>query len=701
MTNSRSEKYVSVNINIQVANNSSSRTALGDPMKAKRGRNSMFRRPAVSLRRIAICLVVIMLAALWLGKGEVGADDWQPIDAADLKMTNEPKAPGAPAIYLYRQVDRKESGRTTHTEYNYVRIKILTEEGRKYANVEIPYSKAVTAISGVKARTIHADGQIINFDGKIFENTIVKSKTMKYLAKTFTLPDVQVGSIIEYQYRYDFEDYWLFHSSWMISEGLFTKKAVFSLRPYERYEVQWSWPAGLPAGTTQPVDGPDHVIRMTSVDVPAFQVEDHMPPEGELKFRVNFVYSPDGFESDADKFWRKYGKKQYDQSEKFMDRRKAMEQAVAQIVAPPDSEETKLKKIYARCQQVKNRDFERKDELAKEEKSKTNENVEDVWKSGEGYSRDVNLLFLALARAASVEGYYVRLSERSEYFFNQKRMNSSELDADAVLVKLAGKDLYLDPATKFAPFGLLPWTETGVAGLRLDKQGGTWVQTTVPEASEGKTVREGDLKLSDDGALEGQVTVTHNGLRALQMRVSERFNDDTQRKENLEDDLKNIIPVTAEVTLTNRPDWNSSSETLVTEYHVKIPGWASSAGKRVLLPLGLFSGAQKHTFEHSQRTHAIYFPYLFETQDLAKIALPAGWKVDSLPKEVHIDAKAADYRIVAEEKENALLVTRTFKSELLLLQANFYPTLQRFYQQIRSGDEQQAVLRPGATSASN
>ena len=35
-----------------------------------------------------------------------GAEDWQPVTPEELKMTSEPAAPGAPAIYLYRQVDR-------------------------------------------------------------------------------------------------------------------------------------------------------------------------------------------------------------------------------------------------------------------------------------------------------------------------------------------------------------------------------------------------------------------------------------------------------------------------------------------------------------------------------------------------------------------------------------------------------------------
>jgi len=65
---------------------------------------------------------------------------------------------------------------------------------------------------------------IANFDGKVYEQTLEKTKGVKYLAKTFTLPDVQVGSIIEYHYNVDLEDYYIFRSYWILSEELFTKR---------------------------------------------------------------------------------------------------------------------------------------------------------------------------------------------------------------------------------------------------------------------------------------------------------------------------------------------------------------------------------------------------------------------------------------------------------------------------------------------
>jgi len=68
---------------------------------------------------------------------------------------------------------------------------------------------------GVRARTIEPDGSIVNFDGKIFEKELVKGRSLKYLAKTFTLPDVRVGSIIEYYFTWDLEEHYVFDSHWI------------------------------------------------------------------------------------------------------------------------------------------------------------------------------------------------------------------------------------------------------------------------------------------------------------------------------------------------------------------------------------------------------------------------------------------------------------------------------------------------------
>ncbi len=643
---------------------------------------------------------VLLAAGCWIRIAI--ADEWQPISPEELQMTSLPEAPGAPAAILYRQVDRDDSDRTAH-QYNYIRIKILTEEGRKYADVEIPYFKEEGTVHSLKARIIRPDGTIANFEGKAFDKTIVKAKGLKYLAKTFTLPDVQVGSIIEYHYMYDLQEGLVFDSHWILSDELFTKHAKFSLKAYPQFMLLWSWPAGLPVGT-QPPTNERGMIRLETQNVPAFQIEDYMPPENELKMRVDFTYSERGVEREPEKFWKNESKKLNDLVENFIGKRKTLEQTVAQVVSPSDTPEAKLRKIYARAQQVRNTSFEteKTEQEQKREKKKEIDNVEDLLKQGRGNAWQINWLFVGLARAAGFQANAVYISSRGAYFFNPAMMNPRQLNGDVTVVKLDGKDIYCDPGSKFAPFGLLPWEETFVKGLRLDKDGGGWVDTSLPQSSESKIERKADLKLNeDDGSLSGKLTVTFSGLEALWRRNDLRNEDETSRKKFLEDQVREYIPVGIEVELKNQPEWNAASPALVAVYDLKVPGWASAAGRRALLPFGLFGASEKQLFEHANRVHAVYFQYPFQKFDDVTVQLPLGWQVSSVPKPLNQDAKAAAYIRKVEDDKGTLHLTRVLRSDLLMVDAKFYPALRAFYQAVRTGDDEQIIVQPGAAAARN
>jgi Domain of Unknown Function with PDB structure (DUF3857) len=661
------------------------------------------------LRRVvfaASCALCLVLAARNYWCPAVHASEgFPPISPEELKMTSEPLAPGAPAVILYRQVDRDDNGHTSH-EDNYIRIKILTEEGRKYGDVEIPFVKRRNDVVHLRARTVRPDGSIADFDGKVFEKTIVKARGLKYAAKTFTLPDVEPGCIIEYSYTYDFKEYALYDSNWILSQELFTKEAKFSLKPYQgnlQNPFRVAWRPRLPAGTNPPQEGADHIVRLEAHNIAAFQVEDYMPPENELKARVEFVYSDESFESDPGKYWKRVGKKLDGQVEAYVGKKKAMEEAVAQSVSSTDPPEVKLHKIYDRVQQFRNTSYEleKTEQEAKRENEKEPANVEEVWKRGYASGTDLNWLFLGMVRAAGFEAYPVYVSDRRNYFFNALSMDRSKLDANIVLVKVNGKDAYFDPGAAFTPFGLLEWPETGVAGLRLDRDGGNWVQSTLPQSSESQIERKAKLQLSENGDLEGKVTVTYTGLEAMSRRVEQLHSDDVDRKKYLEEQVKEYIPAAVELELTNQPDWKSSSLPLVAEFNLKIPGWVSGAGRRALLPVGIFSAPEMHVFEHNNRAYPIYFEYPFQKLDDVTIDLPLGWQVQSLPKAQNQDGHVVVYNLSVENDASSLHLTRKLTVDFLILESKYYGALRNFFQVVRTGDEEQIVLQPGAASAGN
>ena len=631
------------------------------------------------------------------------ATAFRPISPAELQMMVEPAAPGAPAVILEREVFVDDNAGHEDT---YFRIKILTEEGRKYADIEIPFIQDAQKVSDIHVRTVKPDGTIVDFAGQFFTKTLVKANGIRVQAKTLTLRDVQVGSVIEYFYSVSyFSSYFYFlppDSHWIISHELFTKAAKFSFVPTGGYAFSAVW-HNMPLNTLSPKADRNHIIRLEVSNIPAFQTEDFMPPEDEMKTRVDFVYSWDATEKDPSKFWTKVGEREDYALEKFVEKPAAMKKAVSEIIGTNDSPETKLEKIYARVQQMRNTQYEvsKTEQEEQREKIKEANTAEDVWKHGYGDGRELTWLFLALARAAGFEAYDVMAADRENYFFNPRLMQAGNLDYNIVLVKLNGKDIFCRPGSPFTPYGLLPWELTGIPGLKLDKKDSSWIAVMSPTPAQARTERRATLTLSPSGDLEGRLTVAYTGLEADRVRTEERNEDETGRKKYLEDEAKGFIPTPSEVKLVNQPDWKNPATPLEAELEVRVPGWGAAAGRHVIFPVGLLAAHEKHVFDHAARVHPVYFKYPFVNADDITIQVPSGWKVSGLPPTCNYTSEPVAYTLSAQNDGSVIHLSRKFTVEFILMEARYYPALRNFFQKIKSGDDQQIVLEPVAPTASN
>ena len=244
------------------------------------------------------------------------ADDWLPIDPADLAMKDNPKQPGLDAMILYRNVvvDVSKANVSGDAESEYYRIKVFTQEGTKRGHVEIEYDPKVANVVHVEGRTIHPDGSIARFDGQVLETTVEKSSGQKVLAKSFTLPDVQPGCIIEYRYSIQGQPERVLDWGWLVSENMFTREAHFSYMPYSGYGSslrpiirRYNLPSEAVA--TPQANGS---YAMVVHDIPGIVEEPLMPPYGPIQARVDFYYEDNDAPpatGPSDKFWNHYGEK--------------------------------------------------------------------------------------------------------------------------------------------------------------------------------------------------------------------------------------------------------------------------------------------------------------------------------------------------------------------------------------------------------
>jgi len=525
-----------------------------------------------------------------------GAEEWPPISKEEWALNDDPTNPGASALILYREVTTDDVKSVETRSY---RIKILTDEGKKYADVEIPYLEKAYRIEGIRARTVQPDGTALEFSGEVFDKLVAKAKKVQFQAKTFTLAGVRPGCIIEYSYQMrwhekfpdvlknpgnyiikDSDAYAMLTAQWVIPEDLFTRRARFSLRPLLKDRLTWDT-MGLPKDT-QPRRQDEGSVVLELTNVPAFTEEPFMPPERMVKSRADFFYVIG--DADPSILWRSQGKQTAPFFEKFIGNSKNIQGVVSQTVAPGDSPETKLRKLYTRAQQIRFVSFEagKTEKEERRENLKDNNNAEDVLKHGYAFANEINLLFIALARAAGFDSAPALVTARDRAFFQKNSLDRSQLNAMVAWVKVGAKDYYFDPATRFCPYNYLPWNETATGGIRVEKDSTSFVETPNPRSDDAVIERKASLQLDGEGGMQGELQVRFTGHEAMQRRLEDRERDEAGRRKALEDEVKGWLPAGSTVTLGSVSKWDDASESLDANFTLKIANYGAATRTAVV-----------------------------------------------------------------------------------------------------------------------
>jgi hypothetical protein len=649
------------------------------------------------------------------------ADDWPPISAEDLKMTSVAEQPGAPAVILFRQ-ETDDDNNNIHTYYT--RIKILTQAGLPYADVELPYNRRAFKIVAISGRTIHADGTIVKFAGRPLDKIVEKSHNVKERVKSFSLPDVQVGSIIDFRYTLSYDDHTLVPPNWDVQVDLFQKKVSFTFLPYMDEWVEKdtgrsgqgvAWTPYIPQGQPQPqlhhgiptgitahsLKANNDYVDLNLENIPALIKEPYMPPMDLLRWRVNFYYrttsKPQDFWKDEGKYWNK-------KVGSFLDHKTGIEAAVQQILAPTDTPEVKVRKIYAYVSKLENRSFMPEKPLQESLALgiKPNHGAEDVLQQRSGTHDDLNRLFVAMVRAAGIPAWMIRVPDRSEYVYQPQFLDVRQFDAELAIVQLGGKDVYLDPGTQFCPYGMLPWHYSGVDGQRQSPTKGTEISTsTLPEYKQNMIQRKAVLTLQDNGGEEGTVTVGFFGLEGMNRRQDGALTDAAGKKKLLEDELKKWLPGGTDVTLTQDPNWDNAAIPMIAIFKVSGP-LATSAGKRRIIPLHLFEVNDSPRFPAAERANPIYFYDPSSTIDEVHITVPPGTSVESLPPNDSVHLSYALYDSTQKMEQHTMISsTRTMIMAGLAFSKDNYKEVKSFYDKASADDGQQVLLKAAAHAEGN
>lgn len=644
-------------------------------------------------KRIALlsvfCLIFVCSQTIFAG------DDWREVTPAELAMKTAKVEADADAEAIFWEVRIDDSSEDL-VEKHYIRVKIFTENGReKYSKIDIPYANNIK-IRDIEARVIKSDGSIVLLNKEdIFDREIAKTNDVKIKAKSFAVPNIEPGVIIEYRYKEVSKQGWAQNMRMVFQHDIPIQDISYYFRPgnnlkYFNFNID-----------TKFIKDKGGFYRATMTNVPALKEEPRMPPEDEVRSWILIYYTND-LKGDSMDFWARAGgalSEIYD-IKKTLKPGKELTAKAEQIAAGASSPDEKMAKIYEFCKtKIKNSTFDTTLTDEQKEELKPNKSADDTYKKMQGSSREINQLFASLADALGFESRLAFGGDRSERFFNINRAHLSFIHFSAVAVKINGEWKYYDPGSLFTSYGMLPWYEEDTAVLLINYKNFTTTETPRSGYEKSAINRSGKFKLLEDGTLEGTVKIEYNGHPSYLKKMNNYDEAPAKREEMLKDSITERMS-TAEVSAISIENITDPEKPFTYLYKIRVPNYAQKTGKRLFLQPGFFEYGGNPEFSSSTRKYDIYFNYPWSENDKIEIELPQGFTLDNAdaPGNLGDSQKISSLKfdIKIDKTNNILTYSRNFYfggGGNLLFKANAYQPIKALFDEFHKADTHTITLK--------
>jgi hypothetical protein len=638
-------------------------------------------------------------------------EEWKPIDPAQLALKSSTVEKDADAEGLFWEVRIDDSPEGDLIFNHYIRVKVFTERGREsQSKIDLLYGKmfgSEVKIKDIAARTIKPDGSIVELKKEdIFERTVVKASGLKYKAKSFAMPAVEPGCIIEYRWREVRVNRDANYVRLQFQRDIPVQRVQYLIKPMS-YPGLTFHSITLHGQSSPWVKEKGGFYSTTMTDVPAVHEESRMPPENQVKTWMLVYYQRSITDkADPEKYWLDVAKTFYEETKSLMKPNDEVKQLAASLIADAKSDDEKLQRLFEFCRtKIKNVNNDASGLTSEQRaKIKDNKNPSDTLKRGTGTGVDIDLLFASLANASGLDARIVLAPDRGDLFFDKGVANSYFIDPQNIAVNVGGTWKFFNPGFNYIPFGMLRWQEEGQPSLITDPKQPVWVMTPMSPPQKSLVKRNAKLTLTDDGTLEGDVSVEFTGHFAIERKEEMDEESDTERETSLKDEIKEQMSA-AEITNIKIENVTDHVKPLVYSYHVRFPGYAQRTGKRLFLQPAFFEHGLGPLFATTDRKYPIYFHYPWSEDDSVQIEMPKGYALDNADAPAPFSGSGiAEYKpsLAVSSDGKMLVYKRNFffgGKDSVLFQVETYPQLKNFFDMLHKQDNHSIALKQ--TTATN
>jgi len=652
----------------------------------------MYSRKSGSKVGLLLSVAALMLCLPNLSNAGLFGTSWKDIPEEELRMDKPEIDPDAPLEYLERrkEVDDNVEGYGSRVD-NYIRFKIFTDLGvDEMSQVDIYYYNQAT-VRSFAARITYPDGSVEELDrDDLFDRDILRGEGIEVSVKSFSIPRLVPGTIVEYKWTERRK--YIYSFNVLLEEEWPTHYYMLDVNPYDRMASVITCYNGAP--NLKKKSG--HFV-LEQTNMPGIKIEPFQGPRTLYEPWAYFRYTEYSRET-PEKYWDHRSKDLMKESRKdFKDRDRAVKAKAEELFAGVSDPMEKLRRAYEFCaREVRNvygpyspftyGELEDYDE---------NKSPSDTLEHNYGTPSDINKLFASLVAAGGFEARYGVVEDKTELRFDVGVLAHTNLIDQVIAVEMGEAWLVMDPGSLYLPFGRLNAENANAVAMVPQKKDYSFIKTGSLLADDSVINREAEFTLSDDGNLDGKVTITYTGYAAIwRKRKYDRMTDKYLEEKYMEA-WKEQMPG-AEFTNFSMKNDESFTEPLTVEFYVTYPNFGESLGSRIFFEPSFFERGNTNPFEEEERLTDITYSFPYTVKDTVWYDLPEGYQLEEATNPGKgLETGAIDYvcTIGTNKSQSKLRLMREFSIQVDQFPIKIYPQVKMIYDEITRQDAHSLSLK--------
>ena len=598
--------------------------------------------------------------------------------------------------------------------YNYMvdyqvkkRIKILKDEGKDYANINIPYIYNTNEEYGIESIEDFKATAYNVVDGKVVKTRIGKEQIHterideNYMLAKVAIPQVRAGTVIEYEFtRHSNVFFHIF--DWEAQEEIPVVFAqyrleipsifIFNVETSGLQNLQSSHMTGnlnyatTSGQMTRMSSCKTNIYLCTGHNLPALKKDDFVWNERDYMTKVTAELksyaSSGGNYRDVKKTWEQVDNLLMQHSEfgsRLNDHSKFREELAATGIAGMTDLKEKVTATFKMLRQklAWNGEYELLAHPASE-----------VIKKGSGTSGDLNMMLINMLGDIGIQAYPIVLSTRRHGRFPQTYPSLDKLNTFIVAVPDGTSWLYLDATSADGYVNVLS-PNLYVEQARLIQKGKPSQWVNLQKIGEARSLITVVASISPEGVMSGKRTVLYSGNAAFNERRAFREASDSTAFI-----VKKAADGGIEISSCQMTGHRDYAESVEEEMMFTKLGEATS-DHIYINPFTEFP-IYGNPFLEAERLLPIEFPCKQTFSMTIRLTLPEGWKLEDEPKSTRItteDKSISGHILYDISDEHQLSIQVQFRQNNLIYYKDNYETLRQLYDLFSTRSKDMLVLK--------